>query len=977
VENDKRGFFAVRNSTVDIYPGSDTKIDGERAFPTLRVTFGRGGDGIQNIVDVDSQQRLGLAQVEPELISSVVNQEREKRKIIDYKDLPQTLVDAITAIEDRQFFEHSGINWRGVVRALFRDYQSGEIREGGSSITQQLVKNFFLKPDRTWKRKLSEAYMSIILETRLSKEEIMSMYCNQIYLGQRGGFSINGFGEAARAYFGKDVSQLSVQESALLGGIIRSPNYYSPFSHEDRARERRNKVLEIMVDADKITRDQADSAKKSPLGVVAGRSGAVDASDAPYFIDYLTRQVEAQYDDRGGSLRSLRIYSTIDLELQHAAYQAISKNMVEVERLLAQRRKGSAGLQAAMVAMNAKTGDILAMVGGRDYAQSQLNRATEARRQPGSVFKPFVYATAITAGGEDTGNPITTATTFMDEPKQFDYGNGSYAPSNFGDKFEMRPMTVREALVNSKNVITVEIAQRIGFANVARLAEKAGLTKVPPVPSMALGVAEATPLQMASAYTSFANQGKRVLPIAIKRVTTKDGATLFESHTDTREVMSPQVAYIMTSMMQDVLDHGTGTRVRQMGFTGTAAGKTGSSRDAWFAGYTPNIVCIVWVGYDDNSDIGLTGGVVAAPIWADFMKRALQVRPELGGKFEDPGDLVIYEVDPATGTYVQGEAPGMRRELFLRGTEPGGGGQALPDFSIPQTEPSSNPDGEVTRPAPTPRPVDGTGRTTADLGGLDPTMIPLPPDARKGRPRTVEDPTQHEKRSFASKMKDFFGLGSASGKATPTPMPSRPGREDSPSKAAPRGEPTLRPIMFDSTKTTAPISMSLTPRPKPPPDPQVATRPRTVTQKEKNAAKLKGGSQVAKSDKDKASAQAEKKVIKKGDNKTSGALPELKKPGPQVARSTKPGPTPKPAPTPKPSSTPKPVPTLKPTPTPAPVTPTVVHSTPRGDGTFMLEVCAVSGLLPVRGVCKTTVRQRFRLGSEPTRYCSLARHHGN
>src|SRR5499426_1523178 len=667
VANSNRGYYSTRNNSMDIHPGNDAKIDGEKAFPNLRVTFGRSSEGVQKIVDLDSQQQLGQAQIEPELISSVVNQEREKRKIIEYKDLPKSLVDAITSIEDRQFFEHSGINWRGIVRALLTDVQSGELREGGSSITQQLVKNFFLKPDKTWKRKLSEAYMSMILEQRLSKEEIMTMYCNQIYLGQRGGFSVNGFGEAARSYFGKDVSQLSIQESALLAGIIQSPNYLSPFTHADRAIERRNKVLDDMVETNKVTRDQAVAAKKAPLGVVVAKSGGVDASDAPYFIDYLTRQVESQYDERDGSLRSLRIYSTVDMQLQQAAYQSLSKHMSEVEKLLAKRKNGVAGLQGAIVAMNPKTGEILAMVGGRDYAQSQLNRATDARRQPGSVFKPFVYAAAIAAGA-DNPTPITAATTFIDEPKTF---QGGYSPSNFGDNFAMGPITVRDALVKSKNVVTVEVAQTVGLASVARLAEKAGLTKVPQVPSLALGVAEATPLQMASAYTAFAGGGRRISPIAVKRVTTKDGTTLFESRTETRDVMSKQVAYIMTSMMQDVLDHGTGTRVRQMGFTGVAAGKTGSSRDAWFAGYTPNIVCVVWIGFDDNSDIGLTGGVIAAPIWADFMMRAVRLRPELGGNFEDPGDLVVCEIDPMAGQTtgaVPGEptvGPGPRREIFL------------------------------------------------------------------------------------------------------------------------------------------------------------------------------------------------------------------------------------------------------------------------------------------------------------------------
>src|SRR5262245_19019780 len=279
-----------------------------------------------------------------------------------------------------------------------------------------------------------------------------------------------------------------------------------------------------MVENNKSTRAQADAAKKAPLGAVAAKSGGVDASDAPYFIDYLTRQVENQYEERdGSSLRSLRIYSTIDLELQHAAYQAVTKNMANVEKLLAKRKGGTAGLQVAMVAMNAKTGEVVAMVGGRDYAQSQLNRAVDARRQPGSVFKPFVYATAITAGGDNPSNPLTPATTFIDEVKTFPSSSGPYSPHNFGNEYTNGPITMRDALGHSKNTVTVEIAQLIGFSNVAKMAEKAGLTKVPQVPSMALGVAEATPLQMASAYTAFANRGRRIAPNVFKRVTTKDG----------------------------------------------------------------------------------------------------------------------------------------------------------------------------------------------------------------------------------------------------------------------------------------------------------------------------------------------------------------------------------------------------------------------------------------------------------------------
>src|SRR5262245_34837395 len=981
VANSNRGYYSTRNNSMDIHPGNDAKIDGDKAFPNLRVTFGRNSEGVQKILDLDSQQQLGQAQIEPELISSVVNQEREKRKIIEYKDLPKSLVDAITSIEDRQFFEHSGVNLRGIVRALLTDVQSGEIREGGSSITQQLVKNFFLKPDKTWKRKLSEAYMSFILETRLSKEKIMEMYCNQIYLGQRGGFSVNGFGEAARSYFGKDVSQLSLQESALLAGIIQSPNRLSPFTHADEALKRRNKVLDDMVDSEKITIDQAATAKKTQLGVVVAKSQGVDAADAPYFIDYLTRQVESQYDERGGSLRSLRIYSTVDMQLQQAAFQAVSTRMVEVDKLFAKRKKGVEGLQAALVAMNPKTGEILAMVGGRDYAKSQLNRATDARRQPGSVFKPFVYAAAIASGADNPTNPITTATTFIDEPRTFQTSSGPWSPSNFGDKFAMGPITVRDALVQSKNVVTVEVAQTVGLATVARLAEKAGLTKVPQVPSLALGVAEATPLQMASAYTSFANGGRRISPIAVKRVTTKDGTTLLESRTETRDVMSKQVAYIMTSMMQDVLDNGTGTRVRQMGFTGGAAGKTAAARDAWFAGYTPNLVCVVWVGFDDNSDIGLTGGVVAAPIWADFMIRALRIRPELGGYFEDPGGLVVCDIPPADETVpvdpsVAPVAPvGPRREIFLAGTEPSGA-QPLPEGSVPNPEDGSSPS----------KPPDDNGRAANDGGS---GMIPLPPDARKPETRPETAPSQ--KWSFGARLKDFLGLGSSKPKPTPTPTPTpKPAQGDAPQSSqrrsqgpaqapAPRTTTPLKPVAFSTVKATGPTPSAVTA--KPPPRPQVATRPRTVAERKSGekfvtvassttSGKTSGDSRGAPPPKDKPAANKnnEKKSSEKLDPKNAGKKPapqaEIKaivkqreKPRDQEPKSTQPSPTPTPSPKPSPK---------------AAATPAAVHSVPKGEGTFTLEVCAVSGLLPVRGVCKNTVRQRFKLGSEPTKFCNVS-----
>lgn len=727
--SEKRGSYRIRGTTIEITPGSEAVIDGQRPFRNLRVTFGsrgQGGQWIESIFDLERNENIATAQVEPELISSVTNKDREKRKIIDYDDLPAELVNGIVAIEDRQFFEHPGINWRGIMRALIRDYQAGAIREGGSSITQQLVKNIFLFPDRTWKRKLAEAYMSLILEQRLSKEEILAMYSNQIYLGQRGGYSINGFGQAARTYFGKDISNLELHESAMLAGIIRSPNYYSPYSNEERARGRRNLVLDKMVEAGKLDAASAAAAKRRELGIT-GRSIGVNSSDAPYFTDYLMRQLERQYEGDEQSLRSLRIYSTIDLNLQRAAYDALTENMARIEERLDKRDVETAGLQAALVAMDAKTGDILAMIGGRDYAKSQLNRASDSRRQPGSVFKPFVYAAALEIGENGAGSGITAASLFNDTAQSFEYDGKVYQPGNFGDKYENRPMTVREALVNSKNVITVEIAQRIGFAQVKFFAEKAGIPNVPPYPSSALGTGEATPLQIAAAYTAFANEGLRVAPVSIRRVTTKDGVTLFESKSESRQVMSQQLAFLMTSIMQDVLTRGTGTRVRQRGFQGIAAGKTGSSRDAWFAGYTPNLVCVVWIGYDNNKDIGLTGGETAAPIWADFMTKALTYRPDLGGDFREPEGIEKIDIDPATGLPPVSEGVSTRTEFFLPGTRPGGD-EALPDASNVDPDGGSVPPPVASytpRPTPTPfRPA--TNREPGSERKMN-DFIPSPP----------------------------------------------------------------------------------------------------------------------------------------------------------------------------------------------------------------------------------------------------------
>jgi penicillin-binding protein 1B len=674
-----RGRYSMNAQTVDIDPGADSVVDGVRPFPQLRVDFSRGGKSIAYITDRQNGGRIEKAQLEPELISSVTGRERAKRRVIGFNDVPVDLRNAIVVTEDRSFFEHHGVNIRGIIRALLRRYDSDPnsplARQGGSSITQQLVKNLFLSPEYSLKRKIAEAYMSVILETRLSKQEIFALYCNQVYLGQQSGFSINGLGEASSAYFNKDVTNLTLPESAFLAGLIRSPNRYNPFHDLDTARARRNQVLESMAETGTITDAQAKEAESADLKMAPAK-GRIDISDAPYFADYVQNQLGDLITGDGAD--HLRIYTSVDMDLQRAAYNAVTKQLAALDKIEA-KRVPEGTVQAALVAMNAHTGEIVAMVGGRDYSKSQLNRA-EALRQPGSVFKPFVYATALNTAYDPVPRLITPATMFKDEPKTFTYDNQQYSPGNMGDKYSMQPVTLRDAMVHSLNVVTVDVAMEVTIGRVMSLAAKAGLPRVSHAyPAMALGTSEATPLQMVSAYSAFAANGTRTTPIAITRVTTGSGMTMAQPAAQKNEVLRPPIAYVMTSFMKDVVNRGTGAPLRARGFKFNVAGKTGTSRDGWFAGYTPDLVCVVWVGFDDGSQLGLTGAASALPIWGDFMSAALTIHPEWTGDWQMPDGVQQTDIDPTTGDIAKADATTKRAEFFVNGTVPGADTEASDD----------------------------------------------------------------------------------------------------------------------------------------------------------------------------------------------------------------------------------------------------------------------------------------------------------
>ncbi|HWP44513.1 MAG TPA: PBP1A family penicillin-binding protein, partial [Blastocatellia bacterium] len=580
------GTYVIEKNAISIWPGRNAM---EPGLAPVRIVIGNGGR-IKSIHDLRTGSRIESALIEGELLASVRGSDRRKKTIVSYQDIPEHLRNAVLAIEDRRFFSHNGVDWRGILRAFWIDLIEGKIVQGGSTITQQVVKNAFLNTDRTLTRKVKEAAMAIILESRLTKEEIFAHYCNDVYLGQSGAFAVHGFAEAAHTYFDKAIADLTLAESAFLAGLVHAPNRYDLDSQRSLALKRRNQVLDAMVETGAITREQAETAKAEPLAIRKRESQ--DEYGENYFIDYAQRFIS----ERGLSSEQ-RYYITMDPRLQRAAYRAVERHTKRLDRIYG-RARGRSGapqrIQAALVAVDAHTGEVLAMIGGRSYEESQLNRATDAMRQPGSAFKPFVYAAALSS------RKATAATLLSDRPQEFTYSQGrkTYAPSNFHKGYSNRDVTLREALTYSMNVPAVELALRVGLDYVARLAEDCGFQNPHAYPSLALGTSEVTPLQLAGAYTAFANNGHALRPIPVRTASSGSGrGDEAAVRATSMRAFSPQVAYVMTDIMQSVVERGTAARLRGLGVRGAVAGKTGTSNDGWFAGYTPNLVCVAWVGF--------------------------------------------------------------------------------------------------------------------------------------------------------------------------------------------------------------------------------------------------------------------------------------------------------------------------------------------------------------------------------------------
>jgi penicillin-binding protein 1B len=743
------GSYRLFEGGIEIKPGPDSYHSPESAI--IRVQGGK----VESITSKTGD--LAAYELEPQMITSLFDAgQRSKRELVTYDQIPKLMVDAVLAIEDRRFFQHGGVNFLRLAEATWVDVIHGRHEQGGSTITMQLSRAFFLTPEKTVKRKLSEMLIALEMEQKLSKQQIFEFYANRVDLGQRGSFTISGFAQAARAYFNKDLKDLTPAEAALIAGIIQAPSYLSPYRHPERALERRNLVLDTMVETHTLTQADAEKAKATPLKLAPPN---VEASDAPYFVDLLRETLISKLDERQMNDQGYRIYSTIDPDLQKAAAAAVETGIKlvddQVTKLRTKRTKVGKNkyetkvlpgpqAQVAMVVMDPHTGEVLALVGGRNYGVSQLNHAV-AKRPTGSIFKPFVYAAAMNTALDGSNPVFTPASTVQDAPGSFAYGDQIYEPRNYKEEYH-GDVTARYALAMSLNNATVKLAEEVGYEKVADLAKAAGITSVKATPAMALGAYDATPMDMAAAYTVFSNGGIRISPTLVNSVRNANGDIVLDFKPESHAVLDPRVAFVMTDMMEGVINFGLGfSAVRARGFNQPAAGKTGSSHDGWFAGYTSNLLCVVWVGFDDYSDLRLSGALSAAPIWTEFMKKAaaLPAYSDMKG-FTQPSGVVDVQLDKTTNLLATPACPEDYSAAFIAGTEP--------------SETCDQSTG-----------MRGFFSRVFGLGG-DKALPPPPPGTQPGAPAsaTAEDPKK--KKGFFGKIAGIFKDDKPSNDPPPKPV---------------------------------------------------------------------------------------------------------------------------------------------------------------------------------------------------------------
>ena len=642
--------------------------DPSRAEPARRVELRLAGKQIEAIRDLDTDRELAAVLLEPELVGSYFGPHREQREPVRLGEVPRPLVDAVLAVEDQRFEEHPGIDLWRVLGAAWANLIAGEVRQGGSTLTQQLVKNFFLTPERNFTRKLKEAAMSLLVEARYPKPAILEAYLNEIYLGQRGPTSIHGVGEASLFYFGKPVRSLQLEDAALLAGLISSPGDHSPFAHPDESLARRNLVLQLMLEQGRIDAAAHAAARAAPLSIA---TRTTEPRETRYFLDALRSQLPNLYDEEALEGDGLRIYSTLDLRLQQIATQALREGLQQLEKKHPKLAGSSkARLQGCLVVLRPQTGEVLALVGGRDYGESQFDRCLQSRRSAGSAFKPFVYIAGLEAA-RGAAPVITLASTLDDAPLSIKTASGKWSPANYDHKFHGR-VGVREALEKSLNVATVRLAREVGVGHIIDFPKRLGIeSPLEPVPALALGAADVTPIELARAYATLANGGKRPTLRFFEDLSDASGRTLERNAAESESVLDPGTSFLAVSLLEGVVNRGTAHAVRDAGITGPVAGKTGTSdesKDAWFAGFTPEMVAVVWVGFDQPRDMKLPAASLAVPIWLRFLRDA--TGGAVAGAFEEPPSIHRVEIDPSSGAVALAGCPRREMEYFIEGTEP-------------------------------------------------------------------------------------------------------------------------------------------------------------------------------------------------------------------------------------------------------------------------------------------------------------------
>lgn len=669
------------------------------AEPARRAVVRFANGRIESLRD-EGGVEIGTLWLEPEPIGAYHGPylQHQRRELVSLRELPSHLVDAVLAIEDQRFFEHRGLDLRRIGGAFFANLRAGGIAQGGSTLTQQLAKNFFLTPQRTWRRKANEALMALLLEARYGKPLILEAYLNEIYLGQRGSSGIHGVGEAARHYFDKPVGKLALHEAALLAALVQSPGNLSPRRAPEAALRRRNVVLRQMHKQERIGDLALRAALARPLSVAPL---APEPRSARWFLSALRRQLPDFYDAETLASGGLRIYSTLDLRLQRAARRALTEELERLEQRhdsLAPR--GGQRLQGCLLALRPQTGQVLALVGGRDYGDSQFDRCTQARRPAGSVFKPFVYAAALAPG---EGGPLATLADHLEDEAQEislnDGRGGVWRPRNFDREFHGR-VPMRRALEKSYNAAAAGLGQRVGIVRVVEMAQRLGIeSPLPRVPSLAIGAADLSPLELARAYATLANGGLRPrlrtfevvvdprtpdAPRARRRASAgaADAGGTAAAGAGGREVerlaeieaerqLDAGTAWLVTSLLEGVVERGTAAGLRRRGIQGPLAAKTGTSsdyRDAWLLGYTPRLVVAVWVGFDEPRSLGLASSSVALPVWARFVKEV--TGGSIAGRFARPKEVIEASIHPESGRLALSGCPQRRSEFFLPGTAP-------------------------------------------------------------------------------------------------------------------------------------------------------------------------------------------------------------------------------------------------------------------------------------------------------------------